>query len=97
MQAPIYTPQARKDLRYILQGSMRMFGQSQARRYADDIRSAGMELASGFRSGRQFDEEHPEHLRFRVGSHYLIYRLDEHRRIRILRLLHVRMNIAAHL
>ena len=97
MNAPTYTPKARADLRSVIRSSRRMFGRLQARRYADQIEAAGIDLVSGLRKGRVFDTAYPEHLRFRVGSHYLVYRVDAAGGVNILRVFHVRMNVVDHL
>lgn len=97
MTAPRYTASARADLRLILRRSRRLFGQFQARRYATTLEQAGIDLASGIRRGRPFGEAHADRLRFKMGSHYLVYRWDEDQRVLVLRVLHGRMNFADHL
>lgn len=97
MTALEYTAQARSDLRLILRNSRRLFGRNQAQRYAQHLKTAGNDLASGVRKGRPFDEAFPDRLRFKVEAHYLVYRQVDDGTILVLRVLHTRMNIADHL
>jgi len=61
------------------------------------IRDACQALANGSRQGRPIDAIRPGYRKLAVASHFLFYRVTEAGMIDVVRILHQRMDIAAHL
>jgi toxin ParE1/3/4 len=73
------------------------WGQKQADRYIHAIRDACEALAEGASHGRPVDDIWPGVLKIPVSAHFLFYLLLEDGRVEIIRVLHRRMNVEAHL
>jgi toxin ParE1/3/4 len=97
MRGYVLTPAAQADLRQIWDDTAARWGEAQAERYILGIRNACEALADGRRTGRAIDDVRPGYRKLAVGSHFLFYRLTEAGVIDIIRILHRRMDVPAHL
>jgi toxin ParE1/3/4 len=97
MRGYVLTPAAQADLRQIWDYTAARWGEAQAERYILGIRNACEALADGRRTGRAIDDVRPGYRKLAVGSHFLFYRLTEAGVIDIIRILHRRMDVPAHL
>jgi toxin ParE1/3/4 len=97
MRGYLLSPAARADLEQIWEYSARNWGKDQAVRYILGIRDACQALADGHRQGRQADDIRPGYRKLAVGSHVLFYRITDAGLIDVIRILHQRMDVAAHL
>jgi toxin ParE1/3/4 len=93
----LLSPAARADLSEIWNYSARNWGEEQADRYILAIRDACAALADGKRQGRAIDDIRPGYRKLAVQSHLLFYRLTDTGLIDVVRVLHQRMDVAAHL
>jgi toxin ParE1/3/4 len=75
----------------------RNWGTDQAARYILGIRDACQALADSRRQERPIDDIRPGYWKLAVGSHVLFYRVAEAGLIDVIRILHQRMHVAAHL
>jgi toxin ParE1/3/4 len=89
-------PKARQDLEEIFQYTLEQWSLQQANEYYNHIIACFPDLASGIRHGRRIDNIKPGYLILPFQSHFIIYKSDA-RALTIIRILHRRMNIAAHL
>jgi toxin ParE1/3/4 len=93
----VLSPAAQADLSDIWDYSVKNWGRVQAERYVLGIRDACQALADGSRTGRAVDAIRRGYRRLAVGSHLLFYRVGPAGVIEVVRILHRRMDIAAHL
>jgi toxin ParE1/3/4 len=101
MTGYLLSPAAQADLEQIWDYTARNWGKDQAARYILGIRDACQALADGRRQGRPIDDIRPGYRKLAVGSHVLFYRLfyrvADAGLIDVIRILHQRMDVAAHL
>ncbi len=97
MTGHLLSPAAQGDLRSIWDYSARNWGEDQADRYILAIRDACTALADGRKHGRPIDNIRPGYRKLAVQAHFLFYRVTEARLIEVVRILHERMDVAAHL
>lgn len=97
MTGYLLSPAAQADLGQIWDYSVRTWGETQADRYVLDIRDACAALADGSRPGRAIDAIRPGYRKLAVASHFLFYRVTDTGLIDVVRILHQRMDVAAHL
>ena len=97
MTGYLLSPAARADLSDIWDYSARNWGEEQADRYVLAIRDACATLADGRRRGHAIDGIRPGYGKLAVQSHFLFYRLTDAKLIDVVRILHQRMDVAAHL
>ena len=97
MTGYLLSPAARADLSEIWDYTAERWGQAQAERYILIIRDSFEALANGTRRGRSIDDIRAGYLKLAVGSHFLFYRLTDSGQIDVVRILHQRMDVAAHL
>jgi toxin ParE1/3/4 len=91
------SPAARNDLDDIWNYTVRVWGLVQAERYILSIREVCEALAGGRRQGEPIDHIRHGYRKISVGSHVVLYRLDEPGRIDVIRILHQRMDTAGKL
>lgn len=89
-------PLARHDLEEIWTYTARTWSADQADRYHAGIMEAIDGLAHGKRVGRDISDIRPGYLKYSVGRHLLFYRLSDTHLI-VVRILHQRMDVDAHL
>lgn len=97
MTGYVLSPAAQADLSEIWDYSARTWGEEQADRYVLAIRDACAGLAAGSRHGRAVDDIRPGYRKLAVQSHLLFYRIADAGPIDVVRILHQRMDVAAHL
>jgi toxin ParE1/3/4 len=93
----LLSPAAQADLGEIWDYTARNWGPDQADRYVLGIRDACEALAKGRRRGRAIDAVRPGYRKLAVGSHLLFYRVTTTGLIDVVRILHQRMDVEAHL
>jgi toxin ParE1/3/4 len=91
-----FSPNAEDDLRSILDYSLTTWGRPQRDHYADRIMDALGELLDYPMLGSSRDDVSPELRTLRVAQHVVYYRVRPSA-VRIVRILHARMNPATHL
>ncbi len=97
MTGYVLSPAARADLGQIWDYSARTWGEEQADRYVLGVRDACAALADGSKRGRPIDAIRPGYRKLAVASHVLFYRITEAGLGDVVRILHQRMDVAAHL
>lgn len=97
MSAYLFTPAARTDLEEIWDYSVEQWGEEKAEAYIRQIRDACEALASGRKKGRAIDGIRPGYLKLAAGSHFLFFRFGNGGVIEVVRILHERMDVPAHL
>lgn len=97
MSAYVFSPAARIDLEEIWDYSVAQWGEGQAEAYILQIRDACEALASGRRKGRAIDDIRPGYLKLATGAHFLFFRIRSDEIVDIIRILHQRMDVSAHL
>ena len=97
MTGYLLSPAAQADLSEIWDYTVRRWSQAQAERYILAIRDSCKALADGTRRGRSIDDIRAGYLKLPVGSHFLFYRITDSGQIDVVRILHQRMDVAAHL
>lgn len=97
MTGYLLSPAAQADLSDIWDYSARTWGTEQADRYILAIRDACKALAAGRKRGRPIDDIRPGYRKFAVQSHFLFYRVTDTGLIDVVRILHQRMDVVAHL
>lgn len=88
---------AQRDLDEIWDYTADRWSPAQANRYIEHIRGACEKLGRGDARGRSIDDVRPGYWKLAVKSHFLFYRVDDRGVIDIVRILHQRMDIEAHL
>jgi toxin ParE1/3/4 len=91
-----FSARAEDDLRRLLATSRVMWGEEQRDAYAKRLATAMQELLLHPYLGRARDELSPGLRGLRAGSHFISYQSDE-RTVRIVRVLHERMDPSRHL
>ena len=91
-----FTEEAESDFRALLEYTLATWGEEQRDLYAARIMSSIHELLSHPQLGPVRDDLSPGLRNRRAGQHIIFYRVYE-RSIRITRILHVKMDPAAHL
>ena len=94
---PIHSPKAEVDLRRIVRDSLLLFGPRQARRHIERIKGECVRLEAGRSKGRPLDAPNDAYPKRRGGVHAVIFRIERHDRMRIVRILHSRMDLGRHL
>ncbi len=97
MKGYLLSPAAQADLGNIWDYSASNWGEDRADRYILGIRDACAALAEGSRQGRAIDDIRPGYRKLAVESHFLFYRVTDAGQIDVVRILHQRMDVAAHL
>lgn len=97
MRGYVLAPAARSDLDAIWDYTVDRWGMAQAERYLFAIRDACNALAAGVRIGKAIDDVRQGYRKLPVGSHMLFYRVAPGGQIEVVRILHQRMDIPAHL
>jgi toxin ParE1/3/4 len=89
------SPLAEIDLEDIWLYTVRNWSAAQAERYHSRLMAVIDDLASGARTGRALAVR-AGYLKYPVGTHFVCYRLTESS-LDVIRILHQRMDVAAHL
>lgn len=97
MKGYLLSPAAQADLGQIWDYSARNWGEEQADRYILGIRDACGALSDGSRQGRPVEAIRPGYRKLAVEAHFLFYRITKAGLIDVIRILHQRMDVAAHL
>ena len=97
MNGYVLSPAAQADLGQIWDYSARTRSEEQADRCILGIRDACVALAEGRKKGRPADAIRPGYWKLAVISHLLFCRITETGLIDVVRILHQRMGVAAHL
>lgn len=96
MKGYVLSPAAQRDLDEIWDFSAATWSPAQANRYVEQIRAACEKLGAGKSRGRSIDDIRPGYWKLAVKSHFLFYRVIDDV-IDVVRVLHQRMDIEAHL
>lgn len=97
MKGYVLSRAAQRDLDDIWDYSAETWSPAQANRYVENIRDACEKLGTGRARGRSVDDVRPGYFKLAVKSHFLFYRVIGGDIIDIVRILHQRMDIEAHL
>ncbi|QND48638.1 type II toxin-antitoxin system RelE/ParE family toxin [Rhizobium lusitanum] len=89
-------PKARQDLDAIWRYTFETWSLQQANTYYTELIGCFPDLAAGTARGRKVGGIKPEYLALAHGSHFIIYK-DGAQTVTIIRILHRRMNVGAHL
>lgn len=89
-------PKARQDLDGIFRYTLEKWSVRQADDYYRKLVGCFADLANGAKHGRTIDHIKPGYFILPFQSHFIVYKADA-RTITIIRILHQRMNITAHL
>ncbi|WFU08569.1 type II toxin-antitoxin system RelE/ParE family toxin [Rhizobium sp. CB3090] len=89
-------PKARQDLDAIWRYTFETWSFQQANAYYNELIARFPELAAGAVRGRRINGVKPGYLALACGSHFIVYK-DDVEAVAIIRILHQRMNIGAHL
>lgn len=92
----IFSPQAAIDIDEIYDFTADTWGVARAELYTLEIRRGCMAISRSELRGRPLDRVRPGYFSLSSGSHFIIYKQDD-ANLTIVRILHQRMNIAAHL
>ena len=90
------SPKARQDITDILRYTAERWGESQLLTYRNKIHTALHAIHNNPQLGQQRDELTPAHYSYFVGSHIIVYRINENS-IGIVRILHQRMSMGKHI
>jgi toxin ParE1/3/4 len=90
------SPLAERDLEDIWNYTARTWSVSQADKYHGDLMSAIELLSQGTRRGRDASDIRPGYLKYAVGMHLLFYLITQNH-IKVIRILHQRMDAPSHL
>jgi toxin ParE1/3/4 len=93
----VFSLAAQRDLDHIWDYSAETWSPAQANRYVENIRDACERLGTGRTRGRSIDDVRPGYFKLAVKSHFLFYRVIEGDIVDIVRILHQRMDLEAHL
>jgi len=91
----LFAPAAQGDLAAIWRYSAERWGVRQADRYTDDIRDACQALTTGACRGRLADVR-PNYLKYAIGMHVIYFR-DYADQLKVIRILHGKMDVSRHL
>ncbi len=91
------TKAARADLRRIYAYTFGKWGEPQADTYLDALRQAMDRIAIGLTTATPLRSRHPDMFKLRQGRHLVIFQRRDDERILVVRVLHERMDIDAHL
>jgi|CXWL01.1.fsa_nt_gi toxin ParE1/3/4 len=97
MKGFVLSRAAQRDLDDIWDYSAETWSPAQANRYVEHIRGACEKLGNGRARGRSSDDIRLGYWKFVVKSHFLYYRVLDGDLIDIVRILHQRMDVEAHL
>lgn len=89
-------PKARDDLDQIWEFTAEQWSVDQADRYIREIAAAFADLAQGARAGQAIPEIRSGYFRCPVGKHFIFYLMDA-KELRVVRVLHQRMDYSRHL
>ena len=92
----IFSPAAEADLEQIWRYSAETWSADQADQYVLQIHGSCTELAANRRKGRSLADIRAGYYKLNVGSHFIVYRIVGES-IDVVRVLHQRMDIGAHL
>jgi toxin ParE1/3/4 len=91
------SPAARDDLRGIWAYTADNWSMPQADKYIYLIEALYRSLSTGKVRGRAVSDIKAGYLRASIGSHFVFYRISDFGTLDVIRVLHKRMNFAAHL
>jgi toxin ParE1/3/4 len=91
------TRAARADLREIYAYTYVEWGKQQADSYLDGLEQAMDRVAKGSATIRPLQSKHPNTLKLKQGRHLIVLRETGYEQILVVRVLHERMDIDAHL
>jgi toxin ParE1/3/4 len=97
MKRFVLSPAAQADLEDIWDYSAARWSIAQAETYVRAIAAACEALVAGHRNGQRIDDIRPGYMKLLVGSHVLFFRQTEAGDIDIVRILHQRMDVDAHI
>jgi toxin ParE1/3/4 len=97
MNGYLLSPAAQADLEQIWDYTAANWGAEQAVSYILGIRAACESLASGRNHGTGIDDIRAGYRKLTVGSHLLFFRVTDTGLINVVRVLHQKMDLAAHL
>lgn len=93
----VLTPRARRDLADIWRYSNERWGEERADAYVCQIAECCLRLSEGALIGADASSIRPGYWKCRVGSHLLFYTVPADHPLQLVRILHQRMDITAHL
>ncbi|MCZ3375947.1 type II toxin-antitoxin system RelE/ParE family toxin [Rhizobium sp. AG207R] len=96
MKKLVFSPKATSDIDQIYDYTEEKWGYEQAEDYVFVLRDCCHALVKGIARGRKISGIKPDCLALASGLHFIIYK-DVAQMVTIIRILHQRMNIGAHL
>ena len=97
MRQLLFSPAALNDLSGIYDYTFETWGIAQAEHYVRELNEVCVKLASGDSHGRASSFIRPGYFKKLVGSHIIFYRRQNPDTMQVVRILHQKMNIEAHL
>ena len=97
MQQLLYTPAALNDLDSIYDYTFETWGLNQTEHYVRELHELCHNLAAGNTKGRSVDFIRQGYFKKPYGSHFIFYRKPNPKIMEVIRILHQRMDIEAHL
>ena len=97
MMRLLFSPAAQNDIENIYDYTLQTWGADQAQSYIGQLRDACNGLQSGKLKGRDASDIRQGYLKRTCGSHLIFYRYRNSQILEVIRILHQRMDIGAHL
>ena len=97
MQQLLYSPAALSDLGGIYDYTFEVWGLEQAEHYLRQLNKTCLSLAAEETTGHRVDFIRQGYFKKRCGSHFIFYRHPNPNIMEVVRILHQRMDIEAHL
>jgi len=94
-RSTFFSPASQSDIDEIYEFTVKNWGTSQAENYIQQLQEICHALAKAEKQGQKIDHIRKGYLRFSVGSHFIFYQQSSSE-IRIIRILHKRMDFEKH-
>ncbi len=90
------TPLARLDLEVIWAYTFYTLSEKQVNKYLSELDAGFKEIASDYQSGKSVDRIKSGYWRYKINHHFVFYMIESDS-LKIIRVLHEKMNIVKHL
>lgn len=91
------SPKAQEDIEAIWAYTTQNWGAIQAEQYIRDIQNAAFGLVAGTKSSQAIDDIKAGYRKAYVGSHMLLFKVEDNGVVNIIRILHQHMDTERHL
>jgi toxin ParE1/3/4 len=93
----LFSPAAQNDLENIYDYTLETWGLNQAEHYLRNLHQVCNHLATQKTKGRNADFIRQGYFKKSVGAHFIFYRHPNQKTLEVVRILHQKMNVEAHL